>query len=161
MAVRSNAVKSTADREIVITRLIDAPPELVWQAYTEQKHVEQWWGPTGFTNTFKRFEVKVGGSWRFVMHGPDGADYPNRIVFSEVVKPERLVFLHDGDKQNDPEGFHVTVTFERQGKKTKLTMTSLFASVEIRNKIVKKHHAIEGGNQTIDRLEAHLKKMAK
>ena len=159
MAIKSNAVKSTADREIVITRLLNAPPELVWKAWTEQKHVENWWGPNGFTNTFQKFEVKVGGAWRFVMHGPDGATYPNRIVFSEVVKPERLVFLHDSDKDNDPDGFHVTVTFARQGNKTRLTMRSLFAYAEVRDKVVKEYGAIEGGNQTINKLEAYLKTM--
>src|SRR6266852_4602923 len=79
------------DREIVITRLLDAPRELAFQAWTEPQHVAHWWGPNGFTNTIHEMDVRPGGVWRFIMHGPDGTDYKNEIVYVEVVKPERLV----------------------------------------------------------------------
>jgi uncharacterized protein YndB with AHSA1/START domain len=150
----------TADWEIVITRVLDAPRELVCRAWTDQKHVELWWGPRGFTNTFEKFDVKPGGVWLFVMHGPDGVDYPNWIVFDEIVKHERLVYRHGGGEMDDPAQFHVTVTFDKQGKKTKLTMRSLFPSAAERDKVVREHGAIEGGNQTLDRLAEHLAKMA-
>jgi len=146
----------TADREIVITRVFDAPRNLVFDAWTDPRHVGSWWGPTGFTTTTHEIDVRPGGVWRFIMHGPDGTDYPNKILYREIVKPERLVYDH-GD-QADPIHFHVTVTFEEQGNKTRLTMRSLFATAEVREMVVTKYHAIEGGNQTLDRFGEHLAK---
>src|SRR5258706_7128695 len=77
-------------------RVFDAPRELVWKVWTEPEHIGKWWGPNGFTTTTHKMEVKAGGVWRFVMHGPDGRDYQNKITFIEVVKPERLVYKHGG-----------------------------------------------------------------
>jgi uncharacterized protein YndB with AHSA1/START domain len=147
---------STADREILITRVIDAPRELVFRVWTDLDHVAQWWGPRGFTNTVHEMDVKPGGVWRFIMHGPDGVDYKNKIVFIEVVKPERLVYNHGNDDEGEPGYFHVTVTFAEHGGKTELTMRSLFATAAERDKVVNEFHAIEGGNQTLDRLEEYL-----
>src|ERR1700736_566480 len=96
-------VESTSDREIVITRSFDAPRELAWEAMTNPKHVVNWWGPRGFTTTIQEMDVRPGGIWQHVMHGPDGTDYPNRSVFKEVVKPERLVFVHGGGKKGGPD----------------------------------------------------------
>src|ERR1700674_1521351 len=69
------AQSATADREIVISRVISAPRELVFEAFTEVRHLSRWWGPEGFTTTTRAFEFRVGGEWVFVMHGPDGTDY--------------------------------------------------------------------------------------
>ena len=92
------------------------------------------------------------------MHGPDGVDYDNYILYSEVVRPERLVFLHGSgpDVENDPHGFHVVVTFEERGGGTSLTMRSLFATAEQRRMVVEQFGAIEGGNQTLDRLGEYV-----
>ena len=87
------------DREIVIARLIDAPRTRVFDAWTDPQQVVQWWGPRGFTTTTHKMEVRPGGVWRFVMHGPDGRDYQNKIVFIEVLKPERLVYRHAGEDE--------------------------------------------------------------
>jgi len=149
-----NAGTSTAHREIVITRVFDAPRKLVFEAWTDPKHIGSWWGPKGFTTTTFEMDVRPGGVWRFVMHGPDGVDYQNKIVYLEIVAPERLVYDH-GDV-TDTGHFRVTVTFAEQGNKTKLTMRSLFRSVAERDEVVTKYHAIEGGNQTLDRLAQHL-----
>ncbi|MCW3083463.1 MAG: hypothetical protein JWP12_829 [Bacteroidetes bacterium] len=149
----------TSGRELVISRTLNAPRELVWKAWTSPEHLINWWGPTGFTNTFKEISIKPGGVWLFTMHGPDGTDYPNRIIFKEVVKPERLAYAHDSGEDNDPQLFNVVVTFEKAGDKTNLTMKSIFASVEALKLVVDQYGAIEGGNQTIDRLEAALKEM--
>ena len=92
----------SADREIVISRILDAPRELVWKAMTNPKHVIHWWGPRGFSTTIEKMDVRPGGVWKHVMHGPDGTDYPNKSVFKEVVKPERLVFSHGGGKRRRP-----------------------------------------------------------
>ena len=149
---------NTADREISITRELNFPRELVFRAWTEQKHIDAWWGPTGFRNETHEMNVKPGGVWRFMMHGPDGTDYPNKIIYREVVKPERLVYDHSGDGDAPDISFHVTVTFTDIGGKTRLTMQMLFASVEACNK-VKEFGAVEGNKQTIDRLEQYLATM--
>ena len=75
---------------IVTTRVFDAPRDLVWAAWTDPAHLAQWWGPDGFTTTTSAYDLRPGGTWRFMMHGPDGSDYPNRITFDEIVRPERL-----------------------------------------------------------------------
>jgi len=142
---------NVSDRELVITRLIDAPRELVWEAWTKAEHVKHWWGPDGFTNTIHEMEVKPGGVWRFMMHGPTGIDFPNKIVFNEVVKPERLVYTHSSEDENDPNIFHTTVTFEEKRGKTNITMRGLFATAEERDRVVKEYGAAEGGNQTLRR----------
>jgi uncharacterized protein YndB with AHSA1/START domain len=149
---------STANREIVLSRLLDAPRELVWQAWVDPKQVVQWWGPLGFTTTTQEMAVTPGGMWRFVMHGPDGTDYKNKIIFTEVVKPERLVYRHAGEEATADVKFHVTVTFEAQGRKTLLTMRSLFETAQERDEVVTKYGAIEGGKQTLERLAAHVEK---
>src|SRR5262245_4600274 len=109
---------STADREIVITRFFKASVERVFEAWTKPEHVIHWWGPDGFTITNHEMTVKPGGMWRFIMHGPDGMDFPNRIVFTKVVKQERLEFLMGADIDNDPKAFEVTVDFKAQANGT-------------------------------------------
>ncbi len=148
----------TSDREIVVTRVLDAPRELVWQAWTEPEHVAQWWGPNGFTNTIQEMDVRPGGVWRLVMHGPDGTDYPNKIVYLEVVNPERLVYDH-GDDQVNGLLFHVTVNFAEQGGKTRVTMRAIFDSAAERDRVVREFGAVEGANQTMDRLRQYLTRM--
>lgn len=154
-------VRATSDREIVITRDFAAPRDLVFDAWTDRENIGQWWGPNGFTITTYEMDVRPGGVWRFTMHGPDGVDYPNRIVYQEISKPERLAFTHDTGKEDDPERFQTTVTFEQQGDVTHLTMRSLFPSAAVRNKVVEEYGAIEGGNQTLARLEAYLAKVSR
>jgi uncharacterized protein YndB with AHSA1/START domain len=149
---------ASSDREIVISRVLDAPRTLVFDVWTDPKHVGEWYGPRGFTTTTHTMDVRAGGVWTFVMHGPDGVDYQNRIVFIEVVRPERLVYSHGGG-EGEPGRFHVTLTFDEHNGKTLLTMRSLFESAAARDWVVKEHHAIEGGNQTLDRLQEHLATM--
>jgi uncharacterized protein YndB with AHSA1/START domain len=157
MAKNDVHTTGTEDREIVIRRLLNAPRELVYKVWTEAEHLAQWWGPNGFTITTNKLEVKPGGEWNVTMHGPDGTDYPNRIIFSEVVKPERLVYTHDSGIEDDPQQFFVTITFEAvEENKTMLTMYSLFKTAAARDYVVKEHGAIEGGNQTVNRLAEHL-----
>jgi len=147
----------TSDREIAITRLLNAPRELVFEVWTSPKHVDKWWGPNGFTNTIYEMDVRPGGVWRYMMHGPDGTDYPNLVTYIEVVKPERLVYMHGDD--NDPEQFKVTVIFEDLGDQTRLSMTSLFRTPEELEFVVEKHGASEGLKQNMDRLEAWIARL--
>jgi len=148
----------TRGRSVTVSRVYDAPRRLVWQAWTDLDHVDRWWGPTGFTTTTQAREVRPGGVWRFVMHGPDGTDYPNWITYLEVTEPERLVYAH-GESAESVE-FHTTVTFEAQGpKKTKLTLHAVFVSAEAHRVAVETHGAIEGGKQTLERLAGELEAM--
>ena len=124
------------------------------------KHLVHWWGPKGFTNTIHEIDVRPGGLWRFIMHGPNGVDYPNLIVFNEIVKPDRLVYTHGTGEADDPEQFQVTVTFAEQAGKTNLKMLSIFRSAAARDKVIKEYGAIEGANQTLDCLEELLSKLS-
>ena len=158
MKKAKNRVKQPSDlsgRELVITRLLDAPRELVFKVWTEPEHVAQWWGPDGFINTIHEMDVKPGGIWRLTMHGPDGVDYPNKITFHKVVRPKLLVYSHGNE--NDPEQFEVSVNFVKKGQKTELTMRGVFSTKEELDLVVEKYGAREGQTQTINRLEAYLR----
>jgi uncharacterized protein YndB with AHSA1/START domain len=148
--------EDTASREIVITRLLDAPRELVFKAWTDPAHVGAWWGPRGFRTTTKSIDIRPGGSWIFTMHGPDGTDYPNRVVYKEIVAPERLVYDHAGEESTEDVRFHSTVTFEDEGGRTRITMRSLFKTREERDLVVEKYGAIEGGEQHLERLGEYV-----
>ena len=144
-------------RAIVTTRVFNAPRELVFAAWTDPKHLAQWWGPNGFTTTTSAFDMRPGGVWRFVMHGPDGRDYQNRITFDEILRPERLVYRHGDDAE--PAQFHVTVTFEDVGGKTMLTMRAVFPTAAARDLVVKEYGAAEGAQQTLARLADYVTTM--
>jgi uncharacterized glyoxalase superfamily protein PhnB/uncharacterized protein YndB with AHSA1/START domain len=144
--------KDTSDRELIITRLLNAPVSLVWEVWTNPEHIKNWWGPTGFTNTISLMEVKPGGEWDLVMHGPDGTDYKNKSVFKEIVKPERIVYDHVSTPK-----FTATITFEEQQGKTLLTWHMLFETKEQFEQVVKTFKADEGLKQNIVKLEAYLK----
>jgi uncharacterized protein YndB with AHSA1/START domain len=152
----SGRAQLVGDRELTIARVLDAPRELVWKVWTSQEHIERWWGPKGFTTTTHQMEVKVGGMWRFVMHGPDGRDYQNRIMFREVVEPERLAYEHRGVDESDTVHFTVTVTFEEEGGGTKMTMRSVFPSGAAREHGIRKYGAQDGLTETTDRLTRYL-----
>ena len=147
-----------SDREIIISRVFDAPREVVWEAMADPRQVVKWWGPRGFTTTIEEMNVKPGGIWKHVMRGPDGTEYPNRSIFTEVVKPERIVYTHSGGKKGGPEVQKVfTWTFDVvEGNKTRLTIRQLYPSAEARDLIVREYGAIEGAKQTLARLAEHL-----
>ncbi|MDF2678886.1 MAG: hypothetical protein K0R47_76 [Brevibacillus sp.] len=151
----SNTITSVKGRELTVTRIFTASRELVFQAWTDPEHLPHWWGPRGFTITVQEIDVQPGGVWRYVMHGPDGVDYDNQIIYHEVLRPERLVYSHgDGEEEQ----FRVTVTFAEQGPKTEITMQMLFTSIEELKKAVDQYGAIEGAKSTLDRLEEILLK---
>jgi uncharacterized protein YndB with AHSA1/START domain len=152
--MRDRAPANTSDREIVVTRVFDAPRSLVFKAWTDPKHLAQWYGPNGFSITTYEMEFKPGGIWRFVMHSPDGRDYQNKVVYVEIAEPERLIYDHVSGPQ-----FRMTVTFADDGGRTKLTAQMLFESVALRDKTVKEFGAIEGLKQTIGRLGEYVIRM--
>jgi uncharacterized protein YndB with AHSA1/START domain len=166
MAARSNMAASSRvdlDRDpcaIIGVREFDAPRELVFAAWTDPKHLAQWWGPNGFTTTTSAFDMRPGGVWRFVMHGPDGRDYENRVTFDEVVPPERLVYHHGGADDVEPVQFRTTVTFEDIGGRTRLTMHGVFPSAAERERVIREYGADKGLEQTLARLGDYVTQMA-
>ena len=142
---------------ITFEREFAAPPEAVFGAYRDPDALKQWYGPDGFSITIIAMEFRVGGAFRFTMHGPDGTDYPNRIMYRDIVPGARLAYRHDSDKDNDPNGFEVLVTFASAGEgRTLLTMRSTFPSIEARNAVMK-FGAVELGKQTVEKLAAYIK----
>lgn len=150
-------VEDTSDREMSITRVVDAPRELVWKIWTEPEHVREWWGPNGFTNTIHKMDVNPGGEWLLTMHGPDGTDYPNHIKFIEIIKPERLIYDHG--QPEDGGQFRTFVRFDEEGGKTRVSMKGVFKTVEYRRMVIEKYGALEGQQQHIARMEAYLTKI--
>jgi uncharacterized protein YndB with AHSA1/START domain len=160
VAGKSEQDADLLERSIIVSRIIDAPRDLVFEAWTDVKHLAQWWGPTGFTTTTAAFDLRAGGTWRFVMHGPDGRDYPNHVIFEEVVRPERIIFRHD-DTENPGRVHHrTTATFENVGGRTRLTLNMVFETAAERERIAREHRAVEGGNQTLGRLSEYVARMA-
>ncbi|HEY0272466.1 MAG TPA: SRPBCC family protein [Chitinophaga sp.] len=145
---------NTQDRELLISRMLDAPVELVWEAWTHPAHIAQWWGPNGFTNTITTMDLRPGGEWELVMHGPDGTDYPNKSVFREIVPLQKIVYEHVSSPK-----FTATITFEAQGAKTLLQWHMLFETAEQFLQVVKTFKADEGLRQNIERLSAYLPRM--
>jgi uncharacterized protein YndB with AHSA1/START domain len=141
---------STKDRELLLSRTINAPVALVWEVWTTPEHIAKWWGPNGFTNTISKMDVEPGGEWHLVMHGPDGTDFVNKSVFKEVVLHQKIVFQHFAPN------FTSTITFEDQGDKTGLTWHMVFETKELFMAVVKAHNATEGLKQNVVKLEAYL-----
>jgi uncharacterized protein YndB with AHSA1/START domain len=157
MAARSSAAMQPAERELVITRVFDAPRELVWKAWTEPERMARWWGPRGFNTPVCELDVRPGGAIRIVMRGPDGAEHPMTGVFREIVKPERLVFFSAAlDEEGKPlfEGTN-TVTFSEQGGKTTLTMVARV--IKSTPKAARNLDGMEiGWTQSLERLTEYL-----
>jgi len=123
-AAEISSAKQSSEWDLVITRVFDAPRELVFKAWTDTKHVAQWWGPKGFTNPVCELDVRAGGAIRIHMRAPNGVVYPMSGVFEEIVEPERLVFVSSAldDKGNSMFDVRSTVIFAEQRRKTALTL---------------------------------------
>jgi uncharacterized protein YndB with AHSA1/START domain len=153
MPVRSDSpAELLSDQDIVTARVLSAPRDLVFQAFSDPRHLARWWGPKGFTNTFHEFDFRPGGVWRFVMHSPDGADYQNESVFVEIAPPERIVFRHVSGPQ-----FQMTITLAEHPSGTTLTWRMHFDSVAECDRV--KRFAVQANEQNLDRLEAQLATM--
>ncbi len=149
------AQSAAADREIVITRVIDAPREVVFEAFTQVRHLSRWWGPDGFTTTTRAFGFGVGQEWDFVMHGPDGTDYAEWICWTDVVPPERIAMRH-GERRDDPQAFDAVLTLTVEGSGTLVELRTVFNTREQRQEAVERYHAVEGGQQTLQNLATYL-----
>lgn len=139
---------------LIHTRLLNAPRDLVWEVWTTPEHIKEWWGPNGFSLTTKSMNVKSGKTWDFIMHGM-GRDWDNKIEYVAVQKPSLLTYRHSG-AENEDYNFTVSVFFEEVEGKTLLTMKSVFKSKAIIEELNRKVNAIEGGKQTLNRLENYL-----
>lgn len=148
---KDNIISPAADREIIITRLLNAPVELVWEVWTNADHIKNWWGPNGFTNTINKMDLSQGGEWNLVMHGPDGKDYKNKSQFRKIIKYKKIVYQHvSGPK------FISTIEFEKRGVKTFLKWQMLFETKEELIRTVKTFKADEGLKQNISKLESYI-----
>ena len=157
MVATTSATGQRNERTVVITRVFDAPRELVWKAWTDPRHVAQWWGPQGFTNPVCEMDVRPGGALRIVMRAPDGAEHPMRGVFREILEPERLVFTAVAEDENGSPLLEAltTVTFAEQGGKTKLNVHARAVGLAVvAERMLEGMQA--GWTQSLERLEAHL-----
>jgi len=141
-------------KELSISRLLSAPGELVWEVWTQPGHIKNWWGPEGFKNTITKMEVKPGGAWEFIMHGPDGTDYRNKHIYMELVPPEKIVMQHITAPK-----FIMTAIFEARGNKTLVTLQSVFESAAQLQEVIKVFKADTGMKQHMDRMEKYLAAM--
>lgn len=144
---------TTKDREIVVTRLIDAPRELVFAAFTEREHIEQWWAPQDATT--HEMDVKPGGVWRYSQSVRGNAHTPFKVKFIELEKPTRLVYEYGPDAANAPDPVRTTVTFAEEDGKTKVTLQLMFATAAERKQAVK-YGAIVGAMQALEELADYL-----
>jgi uncharacterized protein YndB with AHSA1/START domain len=138
-----------SERELFTFRVLDAPRERVFRAFSDPSQLVHWWGPKGFHNTFHEFDFRPGGTWRFIMHGPDGANFPNESVFVEVVPPERVVLKHISGPQ-----FEMTITFDELGGKTRVGWRQVFDTVAECQRVAK--FALEANEQNLDRLAMQI-----
>jgi len=159
MNARKAEFSRPSDREIIFTRIINAPRELVFMAWSDPKHLAHWYGPDGFTLTTHEMDFSEGGFWRFIMHGPDGKDYKNAIKYLEIKAPQRIVHEHVGE-DTVPVLFQTIVTFDSLKENvTKFTMHLKFDKPEALQYVIENYHADEGGTQTANRLSAYVESL--
>ncbi|WP_136152091.1 SRPBCC family protein [Flavobacterium sangjuense] len=150
----SEIIATTPDSEIVSTRTVNFPIELVFKAWSEPNHLKNWWGPKGFTNTFNEFDFRVGGKWSFIMHGPDKGNYVNEVEFIKIEKPTLIAW-----KRHSKPLFQILATFEElSNDSTKIVFKMLFNTVEECNKL--KPYVVDKNEENFDKLEVVLAKMS-
>ena len=151
--MESEIIPATPDCEIVSSRIVNAPRETVYDAWTDPNHLKNWWGPAGFTNTFKKFDLRPGGKWSFVMHGPGKGNYPNECEFIKIEKPALIAW-----KRFSKPIFKVVARFEEVSvSKTKIVFKMIFDSAGECNKL--KKYVVDKNEENFDRLEKELTKM--
>jgi uncharacterized protein YndB with AHSA1/START domain len=151
-------VTRPSGREVVFSRLIAAPPELVWEIWSSVRHLHEWFGPTGFTTTTQEFAFVPGGVWRFTMHGPDGTNYPNRIVFRTIEPKTRIVYENSWDLPGAPLDFTVVVTFAAEGDGTRLILHMTFANDAAMQTAVERYGVLSGGIETFERIAEYVER---
>ncbi len=152
--------------ELLLTRVFNAPRKLVWEAWTQSEHIASWYGPEGFTTRVERNDFRQGGQWRFVMIGPDKAEYPSEGVYQQIVPYERYVstddFAEDYDAINKdklPAAMVVTTIFEDIGDKTRVSIRIMHPTLEDKRRH-EEMGVIAGWNSMMDKLEPYLAQLA-
>lgn len=151
----STTLSTDPSRVLEVSRLVSAPRDLVFEVFTTPGHIDQWWGPDGFRNETHEMDFSVGGLWRYTMHGPDGKAWPNWIRYRLIERPVRLVYDHGGE-MGEPAHFEGQITLEETGGQTLVTLRLVFPTAEARDATLR-FGAVEGGNQTLARLDAYAK----
>lgn len=146
------------DNKVLYKGYLDVPVALAFEAWSSQEHLSKWWGPDGFTITTRSMDFSNGGIWDFVMHGPDGHDYKNRVRYTDIQKPHHIYIrlLGDGEGAGDVD-IESRIMFEQAGEGTNLTMEQIFSSREELERVNDKYGAIEGARQHIGNLAGYLK----
>lgn len=157
MAEISEATLGVDEATIEIEKILDAPITIVFDAFSNKDNIERWWGPNGFVTTTHVWDFVPGGKWEHILHGPDGTDYPNIIVFDEIIR-DSLIRYHHLDDDEIESKFITTITFEEIDSKTKIRFVMLFPSEQKRDQTVALYGAVEGLTQTIARLNAFLER---
>ena len=143
----------TTNREVVISQALSAPIEVVWKAWTNPNHIKNWWGPNGFTNTITKMDLVPGGVWSLVMHGPDGTDYDNESVFTEVIPHQKIAYNHISGHE-----FLATIEFEAKDNQTYMRWQMLFQTPEELTRIMNLYDIRQGLRENVERLVEYLKK---
>lgn len=149
------AMKKEESRELRTEKSFTVPVDLMWDVWTNPKHLANWWGPAGFTVTVHEMDVREEGEWRLTLHGPDGTNFANRSIFKQIIPHQKIVFEHFNPH------FFTTVIFDSNGKNTKIDWTLEFDTVELREIIVSVHKADEGQRQNLEKLEKYLSTVLK
>ena len=131
------------------SREISATVEQVFAAFSDPARLSRWWGPAGFTNTFNVCEFKPGGRWSFIMHGPDGSNYPNENVFAEIEPPGKVVVQHGSEPK-----FRLTITLASSAAGTVVSWSQAFESAELASRI--EHIVVPANEQNLDRLSVEV-----
>jgi uncharacterized protein YndB with AHSA1/START domain len=151
--LKTEILQTTPDCEIRSSRIVNYSVELVFTAWTNPNHLKNWWGPKGFTNTFNEFDLRPGGKWSFVMHGPDKGNYVNECEFIKIEKPTLIAW-----KRHSKPLFKVVATFEEiSATQTKLIFRMVFDSAEECNKL--KPFVVDKNEENFDKLEDELARM--
>ena len=151
--MESEILSTTPDCEIVTTRIVNFPINLAFKAWTDPNHLKNWWGPKGFTNTFNEFDLRPGGKWSFIMHGPDKGNYPNECEFIKIDEPNLIAW-----KRHSKPLFKILTTFEEiSNDKTKIVFKMIFDTAEESNKL--RPFVVDKNEENFDRLEVELIKM--
>lgn len=147
---------------VTYRRHLDVPIDLAFEAWSSHEHLSQWWGPDGFTLATRSLNFSNGGHWDFIMRGPDGHEYRNKIEFIEIKRPHLIRYKHvgDGEGAKDVE-FEARIHFEEVGDGTTLTLEQIFRTREELERVEEKYGAIEGGKQHVGKYGLYVEALQK
>lgn len=159
--MKKNNVETTVqDNKVTYKRHVAVPIELAFEAWSSHDHLSKWWGPDGFTITTKTLNFSTGGVWDFIMHGPDGRNYKNKIQYMEIRKPHYISYKHLGDGEGGGDvRFYSNIFFEAVGDGTHVTMEQIFPSKAELERVNKEYGAIEGGIQHTNHMAKYLESL--